>query len=265
MSRLLIAVIDLLDTLAPLPASWKGVTIPFCSPGTRESLLEDIWVWVQSPARHPCVLWMSGLAGTGKSTIARELCRRLEENHLLGASFFISRQEAARRDPLNIIRSLAFQLAHHDRLVAQALCAELRARPITVDRTLDDQVTSLVVDPARTITASSGLILVIDALDESFVDARGRHGGDLLLFLVRGILKLSGRVRLFITSRNERPIEHMFDQLSTSAQQTVVKLQDLDTNTVQGDIQKYLTRAFREICVELIFTIGRRLPRSMVW
>jgi hypothetical protein len=57
-------------------------------------------------------------------------------------------------------------------------------------------------------------------------------------------LGLSGRLRLFFTSRNEIPIQQMFNQLSTSAQQQVSALHGLGDVTVQGDIRTYLIWSF---------------------
>ncbi|KAH6881522.1 hypothetical protein BKA58DRAFT_371720 [Alternaria rosae] len=42
---------------------------PFCLPGTRISLLEEIYSWANAQDEH-CLYWLNGLAGTGKSTIA---------------------------------------------------------------------------------------------------------------------------------------------------------------------------------------------------
>jgi hypothetical protein len=238
----------ILDTLKPLTsASWDVVDTASCSPGTRVALLDDLWSWVESPSRHPYVFWMNGLAGTGKSTLARSFCQRLEENGLLAASFFISRQQAERRDSSNIVRTIAHQIALRQRPFAQALCAELRERPMSYPRSLQKLVTDLIIQPARAIDKARFLIFVVDALDESWADTRGRQGGELLPLLVRGVLQLSGRLRLFITSRAESAIQAMFHQLSATAQQAVVQLHDLDKTVVQADIRTYLINSFAEI------------------
>jgi hypothetical protein len=238
----------ILDTLNPLTsASWDVVDTAFCSPGTRVALLDDLWSWVESPSRHPYVFWMNGLAGTGKSTLARSLCQRLEENGRLAASFFISRQQTERRDSANIVRTLAHQIALRQRSFAQALCAELRERPMSSCRSLQKLITDLIVQPARAIDEAQSFIFVIDALDETWTDTRGRQGGELLPLLVRGVLQLSGRLRLFITSRAESAIQAMFHQLSATAQQAVVQLHDLDKTLVQADIRTYLVNSFADI------------------
>jgi hypothetical protein len=59
-----------------------------CLPNTRVDLLKEIYNWVDSEDEQ-CIFWLSGLAGTGKSTIARTVARRYFEQKRLGASFFL--------------------------------------------------------------------------------------------------------------------------------------------------------------------------------
>jgi hypothetical protein len=232
----------LLDTLRPVTsAAWTA--LPTCTPNTRVSVLHDIETWAGT-SDGPCVFWLNGLAGTGKSTIAATACEHLDKKQLLGASFFINRQYADRRDASDIVRTIAHELAVRNRHIAEALCAKLRDDSASLARLLEKQIADFVISPARGLDDQSTLIIVIDALDECVVDARGRPGGDLLPVLVRHLLSLSGRLKLFITSRNETPIQQMFNQLCTSAQQQVMILHGLDDVTVQGDIRTYLIRSF---------------------
>jgi hypothetical protein len=195
-----------------------------------------------------CVFWLNGLAGTGKSTIARTLCQRLDAQGLLGASFFISRDQSERRDASNIVRSIAHQLAVRWRLVSDALCTELCETPSSKARSLREQITDFVIIPARALSATSSFIIVIDALDEAVTDFLDRPGGDLLLLLVPQLIQLAGRVKLLITSRNEIPIQQMFRELSATPQTVnTVKLHELDKVVVQDDIAIYLNHSFTVI------------------
>jgi hypothetical protein len=259
----------LLDSLRPVAsAAWNATatddaasasdtTASMCTPGTRVSLLQDLLAWATAP-NSPCVFWLNGLAGTGKSTVARTLCERLQEKGLLGASFFISRGQADRRDASNIVRTIAHQLAFSRRPVSEALCAKLRETPLSVTRSLQQQISDFIVAPSRELPGGACLLIVIDALDESSADSRGRLGGELLLLLVRQLVQLDGCVRLFITSRNEIPIQQMFKELSAIPRTIdVVKLHDLDKAVVQDDISTYLNHSFtviREARVNLTLT-----------
>jgi hypothetical protein len=253
--------VALLNTLDPVvSAGWNADTmvqglvsassreVSKCTPGTRVSVLQDIMAWA-TDSDSSCVFWLNGLAGTGKSTIARTLCEYLHERKLLGASFFISRDQPDRRNPSNIVRTIAHQLALGQELVADSLCTKLREKPISATRSLRDQITDFIVIPSRELHGTTSFIIIIDALDECIVDDAGRPGGELLLLLVRQLMQLGGRLRLLLTSRGEIPIQDMFRELSTVAP-TVIKLQDLDTVVVRTDITTYLTHSFTQIRVE---------------
>jgi hypothetical protein len=235
----------MIATGTDVAASEPDPTTSMCTPGTRVALLENLLTWATA-SDSPCLFWLNGLAGTGKSTIARTLCERLNDRGLLGASFFISRDQSDRREASNLVRSIAYQLAVRSRPVSEALCAKLCETPVSAARSLQEQITDWIIIPARELPGNASFIIVIDALDESFTDFLGRPGGALLLLLGRQLLQLDSRVRLFITSRNEVPIQQMFHELS-AVSKTAVKLHDLDSAVVQADITTYLTYSFANI------------------
>lgn len=57
-----------------------------CQGGTRLKLLHRIDNWAVKEDSK--VLWLQGMAGTGKSAVASSVCKTLMEGGLLGASFF---------------------------------------------------------------------------------------------------------------------------------------------------------------------------------
>ncbi|KAJ7612228.1 hypothetical protein FB45DRAFT_693251, partial [Roridomyces roridus] len=63
-----------------------------CTPETRKELLDKLEKWAvdKSPNTSP-IFWLSGMAGTGKSTVAYTLCKWLQGHKQFGASFFCSR------------------------------------------------------------------------------------------------------------------------------------------------------------------------------
>jgi hypothetical protein len=241
--------LDLLDSLKPVSsATWEAGTTEGCTPDTRVLLLDEVMSWVDDPTGS-CVFWLSGLAGTGKSTIARTLCQRLRDRGMLGASYFISRQYQSRRNASNIVRTLAHQLALRERAFAGALCSVLRERPMSAARSLEMEIEDFIGQPAGTLGAASSLVIVLDALDECLADYFGRPGGDLLVLLVRQLISISAPLKLFVTSRAESSIERMFEGLSNRSQRTGVELHKLDTTMVEQDIRTYLLGAFRQICL----------------
>jgi hypothetical protein len=59
-----------------------------CLLNTRTALLHDITNWANDEESRP-IFWLSGMAGTRKSTIARTIARSFASRGRLGASFFI--------------------------------------------------------------------------------------------------------------------------------------------------------------------------------
>src|SRR3984957_9436719 len=75
-----IAYCSLASALNTLPfakgSSWNSLSV--CLPGTRVTLLEDIWTWIQSAddTKSAEIFLLSDLAGTGKSSIAHSVAKR---------------------------------------------------------------------------------------------------------------------------------------------------------------------------------------------
>src|SRR6201999_1469958 len=57
-----------------------------CLPGTRTQLLDNIFTWIHSSdPNSERILWLSGPAGTGKSSVANSVAERMDSVGLLGA------------------------------------------------------------------------------------------------------------------------------------------------------------------------------------
>jgi hypothetical protein len=72
---------------------------PICLQQTRTELLDDIAQWIDGHDT-PCVFWLNGMAGTGKSTVARTVARTCHEKGMLGpASSFQEEAEISLMQP----------------------------------------------------------------------------------------------------------------------------------------------------------------------
>ncbi|KIK58262.1 hypothetical protein GYMLUDRAFT_171319, partial [Collybiopsis luxurians FD-317 M1] len=141
-----------------------------CTQGTRVEIMKNITEWANASERE--VYWMGGMAGTGKSTIAKSLCETFEEKmQILAGAFFCSRQLPDCRDYTKIIPTIAFQLAHYSCTFAEALTRELQKDSKLADKEIKKQMKWLLLKPwkeAANISKLTGKIpvVVIDALDE---------------------------------------------------------------------------------------------------
>ena len=126
-------------------------------------MLNEIERWTQDFNKSP-VFWLNGLAGTGKSAIARTIAERAFANGNLGASFFCSRGVEDRSDLRLIFPMLAYQLAEQYPEFRSSLIPLLRSNSKIVHESLHDQMQQLLVKPLLSVNIS--IVIVIDALDE---------------------------------------------------------------------------------------------------
>src|SRR5947207_5533088 len=83
-----------------------------CLKDTRVDVLSKIDAWAQGTTdTDSCIYWLSGWAGTGKSTISRTIARKYSDRCELGATFFFSRGSGDAGHARAFFRTLAFQLA----------------------------------------------------------------------------------------------------------------------------------------------------------
>ena len=74
-----------------------GLKREVCMDGTRVKILEDITEWANNRSlASPRIFWLTGQAGSGKTTIAYTIAKRFEESGnanqdtVLGGNFFCS-------------------------------------------------------------------------------------------------------------------------------------------------------------------------------
>ena len=134
-----------------------------CMKGTRRDVLFQLEQWSRDE-QDKQVFWLSGLAGTGKSTIAQTFAEMCFADGKLGASFFCSRDSDSRSNLQSIFPNLAFQLAHRYPYFRQELILTLMGNPDAGRGTLCSQMEKLIVGPFQAIGIHT--LIVIDALDE---------------------------------------------------------------------------------------------------
>ena len=124
--------------------------------------------WSNS-ADGQCIFWLSGIAGTGKSTIARTVADKLADEDQLGASFFFSRGGGDLGNAGKVITTIAFQLAKVSSDLKRSICDAVGKHPDIAKKGLREQWKRLVVQPIsklQTESVRSPLVFVVDALDE---------------------------------------------------------------------------------------------------
>ena len=172
-----------------------------CAHGTRVELLADIKDWLLSqPSNAERIFWVTGIPGSGKSTLSATIVENLRKNHTpVSAQFFISRNIPETIDPNKIIPTIAQQLAISSPTAARVLEMALKNG---YPATRAGQVTSLLLDPVRELSNSrDAVVILIDALDE--LNDAARSVIEILSHIAPIDCDLPNNVRFVITSRPE--------------------------------------------------------------
>jgi hypothetical protein len=210
-----------------------------CLAGTRQKLLANLFAWFDDvDSSRERVFWLNGLAGTGKTTVARTIATRAHKQGRLAAAFFFSRNIAVTRSPSAVLPTIAYQLAHYQHLFRTAVCAAVGADEDVRDRGVTIQADALFSNLRGITVPDTPLLIVLDALDECYLE-NGREGGDAVPLLLAQFASVPS-VKILITSRVEDTLKYMFDGVTNLA------LHNIEADIVQSDIGHYLKHTLGE-------------------
>src|SRR5277367_1832640 len=218
---------------------------PLCLQDTRVDVLNQIGVWADGSDER-CIFWLNGMAGTGKSTIARTIAREYYNQKCLGASFFFSRGTDDRSYAGKFFTTIARQLAQISPALKELISTAVAERNDIADQSLRDQWKCLILQPLSMWTVPSShppLILVIDALDE----CDGDKDVQVILELVGEAKSLkSVQLRIFLTSRPETPIRLGFRNMPGILHRDLA-LHQISSTIVDNDISIFFQHKLKEI------------------
>ena len=224
-----------------------------CLPDTRVELQRQIKEWAKEVNGKP-IFWLNGMAGTGKSTIARTVARSFADEGHLGASFFFKKGEGDRGTASRFFTTIATDLMAHVPDMISGIMKAIDADPGISEKALKDQFEKLILQPLLEIRHAPlnalGLIIVIDALDE----CERKEDIQVILRLLARTKNLSPvPLRIFVTSRPDLPIRLGFKQISNGTYQDLI-LHNIPKETIEHDIAIFLEHELRVLSEE------RRLP-----
>jgi len=230
----------------------NNVNCAGCLPGTRVQILSDLLRWGGSEDSDFPLLWLGGMAGTGKTTIAQTFCEQLDSQGLLGASFFCSRPAGlGQNDVRRIIPTVVFYLAYRIPKFITELCRVLET-PDVASLPIPEQLTQLLLAPlknavqsqgASSISARGPVVIVVDALDEcadtsaveQLLHTLNRHSKDLQAL----------GIRICLTSRSEHRIRVVIDIVQSPYK--IIQLHNIPESVVQEDIHTFVKAELTDI------------------
>jgi hypothetical protein len=210
-----------------------------CLPNTRTELLDEITTWANNKDSKS-IFWLSGMAGTGKSTIARTVAQSFASRGQLGASFFFKRSEGERGNASRFFTTIATGLVACEPGMLPGIRKTLDEDSKISHRALKDQFEKLILQPLLGIkqarSRALARVIVIDALDECEREAD-----------IRAILQLLAQtkdvrpvsLRIVVTSRPELHIRLGFREMPNGTYQDLV-LHEVPRSTIEHDIRLFL-------------------------
>ncbi|KAJ7848124.1 hypothetical protein B0H14DRAFT_3453281 [Mycena olivaceomarginata] len=223
-----------------------------CAEHTRVKIQEEIMEWLSPQhSTDKRILWITGIAGSGKSTLSATIVDNLRKNHTpVAAQFFISRNFLKTIDPDKVIPTIAKQLAE---FCPAAACVIKGILEDGFPATRKEQVEALLLAPIQEICKSHDrVVILIDALDE--LNEAYDNVMELLSPIAKAGRDLPDNVRFLITSRPEHWADISSSSRSEPVDIAVFKWHDLATKSSVEEVRTFIVAKMRDI-------IRRRQPK----
>ncbi|KAK7460623.1 hypothetical protein VKT23_009342 [Stygiomarasmius scandens] len=223
-------------------ASWNKNRA--CLAGTRTPLIEQVMAWTKENCSKEAsqVFLLTGVAGSGKTSIAHSIAQLCFEQKMLLTSFFFDGLTAGLNVPDGFITTLARDLGRVSPDIAEAIAFAIEDDPaLSLAHSIPHQFQKLIVEPLRAHPVDEPLVVVIDALDEG-------SNKDFLTILREDIFHLPSTIRIFLTSR---PDDNILRYLVSQPSQFQQHFIDIHTASSNDDILTYIRYSLRGIAARL--------------
>ncbi|KAJ7348081.1 hypothetical protein DFH08DRAFT_1080226 [Mycena albidolilacea] len=212
-----------------------------CAAGTRVEIQADILEWLSPQHRtKEHIFWITGIAGSGKSTLSATVVENLRMKHTpVAAQFFISRNIPETINPAKIIPTIAQQLAEFSPVAADIIHDVLNWGFPPREK----QVEELLLAPIRELSKlCNAVIILIDALDE--LENAADNVKKILESIAPRGCHLPENVQFLVTSRPE----HWADiSKSKTLELTVFTQYALETESSVDEVHNFIIARMKEI------------------
>ncbi|KAI6043169.1 hypothetical protein EDC04DRAFT_2653553 [Pisolithus marmoratus] len=211
-----------------------------CLPKTRTKTLEEVRSWADS-STLPSICWLSGPAGTGKTTVAHTIAKEYAERGSLAATFFFWRKTGDRDDINKLVATLAWQIADNIPSAKNQIEKALKG---------DNRLSSLFGHPLSRLSLNDKLsifllvrepiadrkLVVIDGLDE----CSSQQG---ICRLIEWLRENKPPFRFLLTSRPEHQIKTCFQ----CVRDTAVGVHPLLLRESEDDVRTYFVQELEKV------------------
>ncbi|KAJ7343002.1 hypothetical protein DFH08DRAFT_963018 [Mycena albidolilacea] len=230
------------------PVQQETEPIRECSQGTREGVIHEIKTWLDDGSSPQNIFWLRGYPGSGKSTIALTLVKRLKSQrpNRVVSSFFFHRtlNGATSSSARHLWGSVMLDLCKLDTLFAKTVVESLQAESLDrVTDTPEDLFRRLIAEPINACKRTPGVqrpvFVVVDALDECQGFSRDWERDQILRSLKKWT-DLPKNFKLVITSRYDDAIGKMLSPPLATPITGHVSKHSLDLKESDPDIRIFL-------------------------
>lgn len=180
-----------------------------CLKDTRADILKFVGDWVHDTASQHNILWVHGLAGSGKSALSTTIADMFREAGQLGAFLFFDRDVTERSDPTVVIRTMAHQLGASNTAFSVLIGDAVDGNSNITLSPISRQFQKLIIDVFQNVDMGpTPIVIVMDALDECGTPAEREA---LLAVLSEQFVQLPAGIRAIITSRADIDICDSFE------------------------------------------------------
>ncbi|KAG1885430.1 hypothetical protein F4604DRAFT_101397 [Suillus subluteus] len=194
-----------------------------CMKNTRVTLRESITQVFDQ--RDRANVWLNGLAGVGKTSIAFTIAEEMKAAKRLAATFFFSHKHAQKAAA--IIPTIAYQLAIAFPRIREDIVKAIERDDalLSPGKSREDQMRELVIKPLETLKfRQEPYVIIIDALDECFSSEEAAR----LVTLLSGALRGPDLpfIHVMFTSR---PEPHILAAMPSPVYEILLTTRDQDT------------------------------------
>ncbi|KKO97566.1 hypothetical protein THAR02_10329 [Trichoderma harzianum] len=222
---------------------------PKCESGTRVHIQETIIQWANKDSAVP-LFWLSGPAGTGKSTIARTVADVLNGEDRLVAGYFFKRGQQGRNGTTRLFSTIAMQMIEKIPSMREYLRRSISGldKDAIEGMALEFQFKKLILSPLAELPPDKiprpASVIILDALDEC---ENEDHLSRIITLLLQ-LQTLPIRLRVLLTSRSSPEIRDAFMGLQKDRDFCNIELLDGRFSAeTKSDIQTFLENNFADI------------------
>jgi energy-coupling factor transporter ATP-binding protein EcfA2 len=213
-------------------ASWDPDRV--CLADTRTKVIESILFWIENPG-NTNILLLTGVAGSGKSTIAHTVAQLCHSKKQLVTSFFFDSETNDRNNPRHLFSTIATDLCRRDARIASRIASVIEEDESLAGAPISRQFGDLILQASGGLESDQPLVILLDALDEG-------SNADLLRILSTDAARLPACFRLVLTSR-------MYPELGAMRRKSHVRSLELHIHEEDNlaDIARFIPHRLKQV------------------